>query len=664
MSMRVNFVVAALLAGCSAAGYAQNAQVSDPAAIFGAREAIHSAALSPDGTKIAFIGPGPGTSSVLYAIDTSKETRPHVVLKSSGDPEHLSNCIWVANDRLACKVGGYQKGVGEFDNEIIGFTSVIAINSDGSNLKLLSKRRGINALSWDNRGGSIIDLLPGTEGSVLMTRSYVPEAKLGSYIESTADGLGVDQIDTRTVAAKRVEPARRDAVEYITDGVGNVRILGITKLNAAGYDTGMISYLYRPLNSRTWAPLSLLDTTVREGFNPYSVDPQANIVYGFAKSNGRQVLVSLSLADVSLSPKVVLSRPDVDVDGLIRIGRKQRVVGASFATEHREAVYFDPDLKRLALSLGKALPNQPLVEFVDSSEDESKLLIWAGGDTSPGTYYLFDRTAKKLQPVMPVRPELEGVALSPVKPITYAATDGVSVPAYLTLPPGSTGKNLPAIVMPHGGPSARDEWGFDWLAQYFANRGFAVIQPNFRGSSGYGDAWYAENGFKSWKIAIGDVVDSGRWLVKSGIADPNKLFIFGWSYGGYAALQSAVTDPGLFRAVVAVAPVTDLEALKSEERKWSHFRLEEQAIGSGPHVKEGSPAQNAGRIMVPVLMFHGEMDRNVRISQSRLMAKQLLAAGKKVELIEYPKLEHSLVDSAVRAELLKKSADFLLAAGK
>lgn len=644
----------------SSTASAETGQPIDAAAAFGAREAIYGARLSPDGTKIAFLGPGAGASVVLYSMDTTRESSPHIVLKTSGDPENLSSCNWVANDRLTCQVGGYQ----EYNGEIYGFSNVIAINADGSNVKLLSKRRGENALWWDFRGGGVIDFLPEADGTVLMTRSYVPEAKIGSLIEARDNGIGVDQIDTRTLAIKRIEVPRPDAVEYISDGLGNVRIMGIGKKTAQGYDNGNISYLYRPAGSDDWEPLGGLNYVNGEGFNPYTVDPQKNLVYGFFKLNGRQALISLSLADASLSRSVVLSRPDVDVDGLIRIGKRQRVVGASFATERRQSVYFDPDLKKLAASLGKALPNQPLVEFVDASLDESKLLIWAGGDTSPGTYYLFDRAAKKLQPVMPSRPELSGVALASVQSVSYPAADGTMIPAYLTLPLGSSGKNLPTIVMPHGGPSARDEWGFDWLSQYYVNRGFAVLQPNFRGSSGYGDSWYQDNGFKSWRMAIGDVDDAGRWLAKTGVADPHKLFIVGWSYGGYAALQSAVLDPGLFKAVVAIAPVTDLVMLKSEWRDFSNRRVEEEFIGAGPHIKEGSPAQNADRISVPVLMFHAELDRNVRIGQSRFMAKKLREAGKSVELVEYPKLEHSLVDSAVRAQMLRKSADFLLAAAK
>jgi dipeptidyl aminopeptidase/acylaminoacyl peptidase len=212
--------------------------------------------------------------------------------------------------------------------------------------------------------------------------------------------------------------------------------------------------------------------------------------------------------------------------------------------------------------------------------------------------------------------------------------------------------------MPHGGPSARDEWGFDWLAQYFALRGYAVLQPNFRGSAGYGDAWFEKNGFHSWRTAIGDVNDAGRWLISEGIADPSKLGVFGWSYGGYAALQSAAVDPTLYKAVVAVAPVTDLEMLKEESRYWSSHVLAAKYIGSGPHVRQGSPVYAAGSIRAPVLMFHGAMDRNVGIAQSRRMADRLKSSGKPAELVVYPKLDHYLDDSQARAEMLRKSDAF------
>ncbi len=250
-------------------------------------------------------------------------------------------------------------------------------------------------------------------------------------------------------------------------------------------------------------------------------------------------------------------------------------------------------------------------------------------------------------------------ALSPVKAIKYPAADGTIVPGYLTLPPGRTdAKGLPAIVMPHGGPSARDEWGFDWMAQYFAQRGYAVVQPNFRGSSGYGDSWYQNNGFQSWKTAVGDVTDAGRWIVAEG-ADPAKLSIVGWSYGGYAALQSGVLAPDLFKSIVAIAPVTDLGKMKDKSMREAGGAITRDFIGSGPHVREGSPAQNAGAIKAPVLMFHGTLDQHVDIDQARVMRSALTSAGKKVELIEYPGFAHALWDSETRIAMLGRITQFL-----
>jgi dipeptidyl aminopeptidase/acylaminoacyl peptidase len=349
------------------------------------------------------------------------------------------------------------------------------------------------------------------------------------------------------------------------------------------------------------------------------------------------------------------------VVGLIQVGRQQRPVGLTYETDRRRTEFFDPALQALGRSLSKALPGLPLVSFVDASADESKLILFAGSDTDPGHFYLYDKATRHLTEIGAKRPQLAGLRLGEQRAIMYRAADGTMVPAYLTLPAGSSGKNLPAIVMPHGGPSARDEWGFDWLSQYFVSRGYAVLQPNFRGSSGYGDAWFQKNGFQSWRTAIGDVNDGGRWLVSQGIAAPSKLAILGWSYGGYAALQSAVLDPSLFKAIVAVAPVTDLDALKEEHRRFTDFHLVEAFVGSGEHVHSGSPAQNASRITAPVLLFHGDIDQNVAISESRLMASRLRSAGRSVQLVEFKGLDHYLKDDQVRADMLDKMDTFLKA---
>ncbi|WP_233281577.1 alpha/beta hydrolase family protein [Sphingomonas changnyeongensis] len=340
------------------------------------------------------------------------------------------------------------------------------------------------------------------------------------------------------------------------------------------------------------------------------------------------------------------------------------MVGVTYTTDVTAAQYFDAGLSRLRDSLSHALPGEPAIGFAGASDDEQRLLVTASSDVDPGTLFLLDRGAKKLQPLLRLYPGLADKKLANVRHVFVTAGDGTRVPAYLTLPVGSTGKGLPALVMPHGGPSARDEWGFDWLAQYFVHQGFAVLQPNYRGSAGYGDAWLRENGFKSWRTAIGDVVDSGRWLVAEGIADPDRLAIFGWSYGGYAALQSGVVAPGLFKAIVAVAPVTDFATLKAQYARSTAARLARFEIGSGPHVDQGSPYRNAGAITVPVQLFHGTLDQNVDVVQSRMMADALKDKGRPAELHLYPGLAHALADGAVRADMLTRSEAFIRAAFK
>jgi dipeptidyl aminopeptidase/acylaminoacyl peptidase len=336
-----------------------------------------------------------------------------------------------------------------------------------------------------------------------------------------------------------------------------------------------------------------------------------------------------------------------------------RVIGYTYADESRHAIYFDPEFKALAESLSKALPNLPIVDFVDASNDGKNLLIFAASDNDPGRFYLFNRDTKTLNEAMVEHPLLEGRTLAKQTPVTIPAPDGAKIPAYLTLPPGKEAKNLPAVVLPHGGPSSRDEWGFDFLSQFLAARGYAVIQPEYRGSAGYGDQWLNENGFKNWRTSMGDIAASAKWLASQGIADPKRVAIFGWSYGGYAALMEAETDPQLYKAVIAVAPVTDLGMLKDDAKGYTSSKVVADFVGDGPHIEEGSPLRHVDRIQAPVLLVHGDLDANVAFRHSQKMADALKAAGKDVEFLQYKGLDHQLRDSTVRAELLTHMAQLL-----
>lgn len=658
---RLLLAAAITLAAAPAALSAQDAPAAPKetaGALFGTRENIEHADISPSGQYVVYLTPGHGRVTSVFVASLDGSAPPRLVMTSGADPDRLRWCNFATDTRLVCQI----TGLVDTGGILVPYSRLVAIDTDGKNGAMLGQRDSQFDARLRQFNGEILDWLPDEPGAVLMSREYIPEAgKMNTRMVRNEDGLGVDRIDLATLEASRVEGPAKDADFYITDGRGQVRIKGHRPV--VGATTQLASkmvYRYRPDGSDEWQPFSTVEDGGM-GLSPIDVDASCGCAYALQPLDGRQALYRVKL-DGSMATELVYANERVDVDGVLRIGRGDKVIGLTYAEEKRHAIYFDKEYGALARGLGKALPHLPAVDFLGSSADNSKLLIHAGSDSDPGRYFVFDKAARSLNEILVARPSLEGVALASVKPVNYPARDGTSIPGYLTLPPGKAdARGLPAVLLPHGGPSARDEWGFDWLAQYLANQGYAVLQPNYRGSAGYGDAWLQNNGFQSWRTSIGDVTDGARWLVAQGIADADRLAIVGWSYGGYAALQAGVTEPGMFKALVAIAPVTDLEMLKSDARNYIGRNLVVDMVGSGKHTVEGSPLQNVARIQAPVLMFHGDMDLNVAVGHSREMDKKLRAAGKPSELVVYEGLEHSLVDSVARAAMLDRIGAFLQA---
>jgi len=642
-------------AACAAAGAgAQQAPRADAPALFGAREKIENMAISPDGRRIVYLTPmaGRGTAVVVQALDGE----PRVITRASGAPERVDWCRFVTDDRLVCQVHLMSTD----NNYLLPVRRLFAIDADGGNLRQLGQRNTGHEERLRQFDGSVIDWLPGSDGRVLMIREYIPDA--GATAETRQvrreDGLGVDRVNVRTLQADRIERPDDRASSYMSDGRGNVRIKAVRAVQGStGQLRSRVSYFYRVPGSDAWRPFSTVDETGAE-FEPIGVDPELNVAYSLRKLNGRYALYRVKL-DGTLASELVYAHDRVDVDDIVRVSHGTRIVGVTFAEDRRKVVYFDADWGRLHSDLARAIPNLPLINIVSSSADGQRILIHASSDNDPGRYFLFDRASRNLAEIIPARPELESVRLATVRSVTYPAADGTMIPAYLTLPPGREARGLPAVVLPHGGPSARDEWGFDWLAQFLANQGYAVLQPNYRGSAGFGDAWLQQNGFRGWRTSIGDVAAGARWLSTQGIADASKLAIVGWSYGGYAALQAGATEPDLFKAIVAIAPVADLQQLREDFRGYTSAAMVERFVGTGPHLTEGSPLQNARRISAPVLLFHGDRDINVRVTHARRMHEALRGASKQSELVIFDGLEHDLADSAARTQMLTRIAALL-----
>lgn len=636
----------AILVMLSTAGSGVARASEDPAKTaeaFGAQPWVQSASLSPDGKHVVFISPGAGPMNVAM-VENVATGEMKTITYADGKPLRLTYCGWSANDRLVCQL----YGVSVLENRKLGWNRIVAVNADGTKALAMGKPNRSMYYGPKTYDGRVVDWLSGADAQILMVRFRKDGA------------LGLERVDTRTADGVRVKAP--DAGSYITDGNGTVRITADYNFNNMYNYTGKVTYRYRPGDDGDWQIFSKIDAD-EKGLRPAIVDERTNVVYAFQKLDGRDALYRVAL-DGSMKTDLVFAHAQVDVDSVETIGRHERPIGYSYITDKKYVVYFDPEYRALAASLTKVLPNLPTIVFEGASSDERKLLIFAASDVDAGHYYLFNRDTKRLTEVLRARPQLDGRTLAEQRAISYPAADGTIIPAYLTLPVGSTGKRLPAIVMPHGGPASRDVWGFDWLAQFFAARGYAVLQPQFRGSTGYGDAFLNESGFKTWRTAIGDVTDAGRWLIKQGVADPDRLGIFGWSYGGYAALQVNYLDPALFKAVVAVAPVTDLQALRNESRESQNAVLVSKFVGSGANASEGSPTRHAEMFKAPVLMFHGDQDLNVDIKDSRKMDSALRAAGKTTRLVVYPGLDHQLYDSTVRADMLAQADAFLAKALK
>jgi dipeptidyl aminopeptidase/acylaminoacyl peptidase len=642
--------IGALAAGLGADARAQD--VNDLARRFGSRSDVQQISLSPSGRQIAYIAPA-GRGERVLIVDVDKGGEPKTALAVNQSGGHLTWCKWPTDAQLICSL----RLTTAFQESLIGWSRLYVVNADGSGSRMLDPDSA-RTMGISQFGGSVLayDVKGGTN-KVLMTRPVYAQQKTGTLIGSTHGGLEVDTVDVTNLRRVQVEKLREMASNYVADEDGRIRIEVTYPRDTQGYlRTDQPTYLFRRKGSSTFetlAPKALI-----EDLNIASVDSANDRAIGIGRVDGFLKVLALSL-DGSGTVTTLLEKPGTDVNELIRIGRSNRIVGAGYATDRRQREYFDPGLKALVAALDEALGGRGLLEIVDADRDESRLLVMVRSDVNPGMSYLYDKATKQLQELVSVRDGTDGMTLSPMRSVAYKASDGTAIPAYLTLPPGVTSaKGLPAIVMPHGGPEARDEWGFDWMAQFYAQRGFAVLQPNFRGSAGYGESWMRENGFKSWQIAIGDVADAGRWLVSQGIADPGKLAVVGWSYGGYAALQTAATAPDVFKAVVAIAPVTDLDLVRNDARHFVNFKMVSDFLGHGD-VDQASPTHQAKNIVAPVMLVHGTLDEAVDERHSELMEGALKGAGKSPVFLKFDGLGHSLEESAARTALLAQSDAFL-----
>lgn len=592
---------------------------------------MYSPALSPDGNRIAYITNVDGKRFVgLLDLTTNK---PKAIVSAESDSFLASWCRFKNDERLVCSFRSTQFMGGR----PFWVTRLVALNIDGSKQKVLVQNGKAGASQFQDR---VLHWLPEDRESVL--------------IQLDADGSifsEVYRLNVYTGRLTRVQSERAPVVSWYADRSGAVRF-------GFGFREERGQYITRSTDDSKWQTLLKFNTFDNDEFSVLGFGPLGNSLLIETDHNGRSAIFEMALDDQS-DRQLLFARPDVDVGSTVRWPTDQRIVGFGYETDRAKVHFIDSQAQQIQNAIDAVLPASENW-IIGASRDERRILVAAHSDIKPTEYHLLDLDHKSLARLGSSNYRLSQ-GLAPMRAVTISGPDNTPLPGYLTLPLGSDGKNLPTIIYPHGGPHARDSWGFDEVVQFLTSRGYAVVQVNFRGSTGYGYDWY-QAGLRNWgTVMVDDISAAARWAISEGIADPRRLCIVGWSYGGYAALMGAVREPELYRCAGSIAGVTDLRGLQQQDRRFYGGRASTNYVlgTDADELKAGSPLKNADRIRVPVLLVHGDADVNVVIDHSRNMARALDRARKPHKLVIIEDGDHSLVRAEWRRTLFTELEQFL-----
>lgn len=471
----------------------------------------------------------------------------------------------------------------------------------------------------------IVDILPDDKHHILMELDGVLKNSTKIY-----------KVSLNKVKVQEVQRSKQYGRNWIVDRQKNVRIL--TRLKDTTYQI-----LHRFNNEQDWSPLWEFEVFSDETVKPLGFDKDANILYVQALYNNYHAIFKVDLSDPALKKELVAFKDGYDLSGDLIYSKKRGGVIGIMSNLGQGNTYWDTSFKKLQAGINQTLPNT-FNTLYSVSTDETRALILSYNDTHAGTYYLIDRKKGAIKTIARKYPELKPSFMAEKQPISYAARDGLLIEGYLTLPLGHhQGQRYPTVVFPHGGPISHDGKGFDYWTQFLANRGYAILQMNFRGSSGYGHD-FMKAGLKSWGLAMQDDVEDGtHWLIEQGYSNANNICILGASYGGYSALMGLIKAPDLYQCAISFAGVMDQDLLVRNSLRYRHSKITKKQIGSNVNeLKARSPLYNVGKITKPVLLIHGDQDRSVSVWHSRNMQDEMEKQEKDSTYIELKNGTHYL----------------------
>lgn len=590
--------------------------------------------LSPDGTKMAMLQTMSSATEqlvLLTLVNLENDERKFLVKADSRDLTIFS-LVWANNKQLLMKAAfaSQRDGTPVSESRLM----VLDVES-GLHRNVVRGKLQRRLLRTPQFQSNIVALMREDDNNLLLALDGL----------RNDPGVSLVKVNLNRDEFSILAHTRRNLIDWVVDRQHQPRI--------AIFRDGTEFWISERLKENTFRELWRFEAFAENAIWPIGFDQDPNILYVSAYHDGRLAIFTVNLTDEVLRLTLVVSNKNYDVPETMSYSwQDQQVI--SVGNQYISA-------KHLAFqqALDEALPNTRN-RVVSMSHDQNRYIVLATSETDAGVYLLGDRTTNSIAYLLPKYSELVPELMVSKTRISYQARDGLTIEGFLTTPKGYQGGPIPSIIFPHGGPISFDNEDFDYWTQFFANRGYAVLQMNFRGSAGYGFD-FMQLGLQGWGLQMQDDVEDGtQWLIDQGIADKARICIVGASYGGYAALMGVVKSPERYQCAISFAGVSDIEALVRSYRYYTNFDIVKKQIGDDyRQLRQRSPLTHANAINTPVLLLHGDKDRSVPVQQSRALYRALNRHKKQVQYIELAKGDHYLSTHSHRLTVFTAMEQFL-----
>lgn len=593
--------------------------------------------ISPDGKHIAALVNREGINAlVFFETKTSKITNTI----SSNKGEQPAAYYWVNNERVIIQVEQLRGSL----EQPLDFGEIYAVNYDGSKRKMIYGYRAKRGITLSANAGFLLDILPDDPKNVLITTH-----KLSRKSDTLPKVVKLNIYSGKEI---RVSSAPMPYSQFLVDSTGVPRFV-------AGIDENAKQQLfYKKENSDKWQRFG---EEFEGTFTPVAFSKNNEDVYAFKSTDGNaEGLYSYNL---DTKEETLLFRSELVEPTYIMQSSLNDIYGLRIDEDYPHYVYLDESNRdaQLHKALYGAFKGNS-IDITSKTADGKNIIVKVSGDRNPGTFYLFNTTTMTTKYLYSQVPWLKSKDLSPLEPFRLKSPDGLTINGFITLPKDKK-TNLPTVILPHGGPHARDYWQYDPQVQMLANAGYAVVQVNFRGSSGYGKT-FMEAGYENWGTKIqDDILLATQYAIQQKVADKSKICIFGVSFGGYSALQSAIKSPELYKCAIGYAGVYDLPMLYEEGDietfKWGDGYLDKTLGTDKAKLIEQSPVYNVDKLKAAVLLIHGEDDERAPIEHAEKLRDALDANDHPYEWLIKNKEGHGFYDEDNILEANTKILSFL-----